>query len=191
MGVRDDELAARWVQLGVFSPINRLHSTSNPFSGKEPWNFNKRAEMIMGDFLRLRHELIPYLYTANRRASFEGCPLVRPLYWEEPEQKEAYEFPNEYYFGSELLAAPITERMDLEADLAGVKAWIPDGIWFDYQNSRIYQGGKQMMLYRTLEARGIRTAWRPIFSLARTAVSAYGKTTGEQRQMGKMMTGGL
>ena len=151
MGARDDELAARWVQLGVFSPINRLHSTSNPFSGKEPWNFNKRAEMIMGDFLRLRHELIPYLYTANRRASFEGCPLVRPLYWEEPEQKEAYEFPNEYYFGSELLAAPITERMDLEADLAGVKAWIPDGIWFDYQNSRIYQGGKQMMLYRTLE----------------------------------------
>ena len=40
MGARDDELAARWVQLGVFSPINRLHSTSNPFSGKEPWNFN-------------------------------------------------------------------------------------------------------------------------------------------------------
>ena len=80
MGARDDELAVRWVQLGVFSPINRLHSTSNPFSGKEPWNFNKRAEMIMKDFLRLRHELIPYLHTANRRASLEGCPLIRPLY---------------------------------------------------------------------------------------------------------------
>ena len=151
MGARDDELAVRWVQLGVFSPINRLHSTSNPFSGKEPWNFNKRAEMIMKDFLRLRHELIPYLHTANRRASLEGCPLIRPLYWEEPEQKEAYEFPNEYYFGSELLVIPITERLDREADLAGAKAWIPEGLWFDYQNSRIYQGGKQMTLYRTLE----------------------------------------
>ena len=193
MGARDDELAARWVQLGVFSPINRLHSTSNPFSGKEPWNFNKRAEMIMGDFLRLRHELIPYLYTANRRASFEGCPLVRPLYWEEPEQKEAYEFPNEYYFGSELLAAPITERMDLEADLSGVNAWIPDGIWFDYQNSRCLQRRERSVpeALTGWEARGIRTAWRPIFSLARTAVSAYGKTTGEQKQMEKMMTGGL
>ena len=46
---------------------------------------------------------------------------------------------------------PITERMEPEAELAGVKAWIPEGVWFDYQNSRIYRGGKQMMLYRTLE----------------------------------------
>ena len=36
LGVRDDELTTRWVQFGVFSPINRLHSTDNPFNGKEP-----------------------------------------------------------------------------------------------------------------------------------------------------------
>ena len=39
-GYRNEELEARWYQLGAFSPINRLHSSNSPFSGKEPWNFN-------------------------------------------------------------------------------------------------------------------------------------------------------
>ena len=85
-GVRDDELTARWVQLGVFSPLNRLHSTDNPFNGKEPWKYNKITQSIMEEFLRLRHKLVPYLYTMNRYASRDGQPLVRPMYWMEPER---------------------------------------------------------------------------------------------------------
>ena len=64
-GRRDDELAVRWVQFGVFSPIMRLHSTANPFYGKEPWNYGTDAERTMVQFLRLRHKLIPYLYSMN------------------------------------------------------------------------------------------------------------------------------
>ena len=78
MGVCDDELATRWVQFGVFSPINRLHSTLDPFNSKEPWNFSQEACETMEDFLRLRHALVPYLYTMNRLASREGQPLMRP-----------------------------------------------------------------------------------------------------------------
>ena len=76
-GVRDDEMTARWVQLGVFSPLNRLHSTDNPFNGKEPWKYNKITQSVMEEFLRLRHKLVPYLYTMNRYASRDGQPLVR------------------------------------------------------------------------------------------------------------------
>ena len=47
MGIRDDELMARWVEYGVFSPINRLHSTDNPFNGKEPWKFDKITQGVM------------------------------------------------------------------------------------------------------------------------------------------------
>ena len=112
MGVRDDELATRWVQFGVFSPINRLHSTLDPFNSKEPWNFSQEACETMEDFLRLRHALVPYLYTMNRLASREGQPLMRPLYWAEPENHDAYEFPNAYYFGTELLCVPVTEKRD-------------------------------------------------------------------------------
>ena len=59
-GVRDDEMTARWVQLGVFSPLNRLHSTDNPFNGKEPWKYNTITQSVMEEFLRLRHKLVPY-----------------------------------------------------------------------------------------------------------------------------------
>ena len=89
-GVRDDEMTARWVQLGVFSPLNRLHSTDNPFNGKEPWKYNKITQSVMEEFLRLRHKLVPYLYTMNRYASRDGQPLVRPMYWLEPEREETY-----------------------------------------------------------------------------------------------------
>ena len=111
-GVRDDEMTARWVQLGVFSPLNRLHSTDNPFNGKEPWKYNKITQSVMEEFLRLRHKMVPYLYTMNRYASRDGQPLVRPMYWLEPEREETYDVPNEYYFGTELIAAPITDPAD-------------------------------------------------------------------------------
>ena len=71
-GYRNEELEARWYQLGAFSPINRLHSSNSPFSGKEPWNFNRDVSAAMVDALRLRHAMMPYLYTMNYRAAEAG-----------------------------------------------------------------------------------------------------------------------
>ena len=68
-GGKDDELATRWVQLGVFSPILRLHSSLSPFNTKEPWRFGPEARAVMTEFLRLRHRLVPYLHTMNHRAA--------------------------------------------------------------------------------------------------------------------------
>ena len=71
----------------------------------------------MDDALRLRHRMIPYLHTMNWRASRTGLPLVEPMYWGSPDIDAAYHVPNEYMFGTELLAAPITEPMALPAAL--------------------------------------------------------------------------
>lgn len=151
-GVRDDELATRWVQLGVFSPIMRLHSTSNRFNSKEPWRFDAVAGGIMKEFLRLRHRLVPYLYTMNRLASREGQPLVRPMYWLAPERPEAYRVPNEYAFGTELIAAPITQKRDPTTRLAQTRAWLPEGDWFDVFSGRRYPGGRMRAFWRPLES---------------------------------------
>ena len=151
-GARDDELTVRWVQLGVFSPINRLHSTANPFNGKEPWHFSLLARNVMTEFLRLRHRLVPYLYSMNRRASREGEPLIQPLYYAEPDKYEAYRVPNEYYFGSELLCCPLTVPMSRDAQAAGFRAWLPSGVWIDFFNGRIYSGGRKFEIWRGLEA---------------------------------------
>ncbi|NCB93593.1 MAG: DUF5110 domain-containing protein [Clostridia bacterium] len=151
MGVRDDELMARWVQYGVFSPINRLHSTDNPFNGKEPWKFDKITKSVMEEYLRLRHGMVPYLYTMNRRASRDGLPLVQPMYYMEPEQNETYEVPNEYYFGSELIVSPITEKQDEKARAAKAATWLPSGLWADFFTGVVYRGGRMLNLWRGVE----------------------------------------
>lgn len=150
-GYRDEELSTRWIQFGVFSPIMRLHSSNSAFTGKEPWNYNAVSENIMKRYLKLRHEMIPYLYTMNYHTSHDGQPLIRPMYYLEPEQPEAYEVPNEYYFGTELIVCPITEPTDKAAGTACVKAWIPEGKWYDIFSGLKYDGGRMLELYRSLE----------------------------------------
>ncbi len=152
-GIWDAELETRWVQYGVFSPIYRPHSTSDAFMRKEPWNFRLDIEKIMTDFMRLRHALVPYLYTMDYRNHAEGVPLIRPLYhrWPKKMTDEAMNFRNEYTFGSELLICPITSPMSQVTKLGKVKAWIPAGDWFDVFTGRHYRGEKIQNLYRPLE----------------------------------------
>ena len=150
-GRRDDELTVRWVQLGTFSPILRLHSTSNEFYGKEPWNYSLAAENVMTDFLRLRHRLIPYLHTMNYLTHTEGLPLVQPMYYRHEDQA-AYTVPNEYYFGTEMIVCPITKPADRDTLLAEFDAWLPEGEYIDFFTGNHYKGGRKMRLYRNLES---------------------------------------
>lgn len=151
-GKRDDELYLRWVQLGVFSPIMRLHSTSNEFLGKEPWKFRWDIYNLSKENLRLRHRLIPYLYTMNYRTHHDGVALVEPMYYSYPQEKAAYNVPNQFTFGSELIVAPITEPVNSKTNLAGVTVWLPKGRYTDIFTGRIYEGGKTVTMYRGIES---------------------------------------
>lgn len=150
-GYRDDELATRWVQFGVFSPVNRLHSSSSAFTNKEPWAFGPRECDIMTRFLRLRHRLIPELYTAAWKAHTDAVGVVRPLYHDHPDAAEAYREPNEALVGQQLLVAPITAPADEESRLATTKAWLPEGGWFDLFTGQRYGGGRHVVLHRPLD----------------------------------------
>ncbi len=147
-GVRDDEMVTRWIQFGVFSPIMRLHSDCNDFQSKEPWHYNKLSAEIMGDFLRLRHKLIPYIYTMNYRAYKESEPIVSPVYYEY-NTDEAYSVNrNEYLFGTEMLVTPITSKADNITVMGNVNTYLPEGIWFDFFSGRKYMGNRRYKLYR-------------------------------------------
>ncbi|MFC8598974.1 TIM-barrel domain-containing protein [Isoptericola sp. NPDC057191] len=150
-GVRDDELATRWVQYGVFSPIMRLHSANNPFIRKEPWVFPAEHRQAMGDALRLRHRLVPYLHTMNHRAA-DGTPLVRPMYHLEPHRREAYGVPNEYAFGSELLVAPVVTPRSGVSLLSRTRAWLPAGRWTDVFTGAVYAGDRHVELHRSIDS---------------------------------------
>ncbi|MDE7313517.1 MAG: glycoside hydrolase family 31 protein [Eubacterium sp.] len=150
LGYRNDEMVARWTQFGIYSPIMRLHSSNSAFNGKEPWRFQKDTELAMGEALRERHRMMPYLYTMNYRSYKNGIPLLLPMYYEHPEEANAYEVKNQYYFGSELIAAPITTPMIPRVNVARVTAWLPDGIWYDIHTGMMYEGGRMLDLYRDL-----------------------------------------
>ena len=151
MGRKDDELYLRWVQLGVFSPIMRLHSTNNEFAGKEPWNYSGPVEKTAKDYLRLRHKLLPYIYTMNYRTHTECRAICEPMYYAYPERKSAYECKNQFFFGTELIVAPITEHTSSDNNMASVNVWIPEGRYTDIFTGRIYCGKRFVRMYRDIE----------------------------------------
>lgn len=151
-GYKNDEMAARWVQSGLYSPIMRLHSSSSEFNGKEPWRFKKEAEKVMGDALRQRHQMMPYLYTMNYRAYKDSVPLVMPMYYDYPEETAAYQVKNQFMFGTQLLVAPVTGKRISGLNVAEVKVWLPEGIWHDIYTGMIYDGNRILNMYRDLNS---------------------------------------
>jgi alpha-glucosidase (family GH31 glycosyl hydrolase) len=150
-GGKDDELATRWLQLGVFSPILRLHSSLNIFNSKEPWRFSNEVCPIMMDSLRWRHRLMPYLYTMNVKASRDGEPIVQPMYWSHARSQEAYRVKNQFHFGSELMVMPITSPRDTVTKLGRVRGWFPPGKYVDIFSGTSYAGDREMWLHRPLD----------------------------------------
>ncbi|PNY26304.1 Uncharacterized protein TCAP_03771 [Tolypocladium capitatum] len=151
-GYRDDELATRWLQYGAFSPILRLHSSNSPWASKEPWLYRAEYAAVMCDFLRFRHRLVPYLYTMNVSGAVCGEPLVQPLYWRFPSTEAAYDRPNEYYFGSNLVVAPIVRPRDKRTNLAMADVWVPPGRHVDVFTGLVYDGNRNIQMYRNLQA---------------------------------------
>ena len=146
MGEHDDELYIRWLQMAVFLPILRLHSTSMDFLGKEPWNFSWEAEVLGTEFMRLRHKLIPYIYSMNYRTYNDGRALCEPMYYNYPEKEVAFEYKNEYMFGSELLVCPVTTKLDAKTKTAATKVWLPEGRWTNIFDGKIYKGNQEAFI---------------------------------------------
>ena len=150
-GVEDPELYVRWVQFGVFSPIIRLHSTNNPYHERRPWGYDAESERVASDALRLRHALIPYLQTMAWRNHTEGIPLVRSMYYDHPQNEQAYHCPDQYLFGSEIVAAPFTSPADPDTRLSRQVIWLPSGDWFDFFNGDRVSGDGWHAIYGGLD----------------------------------------
>lgn len=150
LGYRNDELYLRWIQFGVFSPILRLHSTSNDLLGKEPWKYRQDVCENAKEWLRFRHRLIPYLFTADYICHKNGTALCEPMYYSYPECNDAFNVPNEYKFGDELIVCPITSKLSLKTNMGSVKAYIPKGTFTDIFTLQKYHGPINITLNREL-----------------------------------------
>ena len=135
----DPEMYTRWLQFGALSPIMRTHSQKSAGLNKEPWVFSKEYSDVIRRTILQRYEMAPYIYTMARKAYDEGLSLCRPMYYDYPDSKEAYEFRNEYMFGDDMLIAPITSPV--KDGYAQVRVWLPQGEWYELSTGTLLQGG--------------------------------------------------
>lgn len=134
----DPEMYTRWLQFGALSPIMRTHSQKGAKLNKEPWVFSKEYCDIIRETIRQRYVMAPYIYTMARKGYDDGLSLCRPMYYDYPENKEAYEFANEYMFGDDVMVAPVTAPA--KDGYAQVRVWLPEGEWYEWHTGALLQG---------------------------------------------------
>lgn len=141
-GEIDAELYTRWMQFGVYAPVLRTHTTKNCRAERRFWAYPDPFGRIMMDAVRHRYELIPYIYTEARRAYDTGISLCRPMYYAYPRDPRAYRHADQYFFGDELLVAPILRAAAPDTELTPVSVWLPPGRWFDTARGAWEKGGR-------------------------------------------------
>ncbi len=139
------ELFARWMQMGMLYPLMRGHSALST-AQHEPWVFGDRTEKICRDYIQLRYQLLPYIYTLFWEAATTGAPILRPLLYEYPNDPNTYHLYDQVMLGSAIMAAPVYRP--------GVKnrvVYFPEGVWYDWWTGEKYSGNSYILADAPLE----------------------------------------
>ena len=132
------ELYARWIQLGVFHPFCRTHS-SGDHGNQEPWSFDDDVVNITRKFVELRYQLLPYLYTMFWQYINEGIPMLKPLVYFDQEDTHTHYRNDEFIFGNQIFVCPI-----LEPNAIGRRLYLPKGNWYNYWTNELVSGKKEL-----------------------------------------------
>ncbi len=146
-GIEDGELYLRYAELATYSPIFRFSAKRGAYYKREPWRWDMKTYTIVKDYCKLRQKLIPYIYTENYKYHKNCLPIIQPLYYYYPELFDEPDFRNEYYFGTELLVAPITKPKDQIMNRAIEKIFLPKGIWYNFKTGKKFNGDKRYTLF--------------------------------------------
>ena len=134
----DDELYVRWLQYGVFQPIFRPHAQEDVPS--EPVFRSEKAKNLAKKAIDLRYQMLPYNYTLMYENATEGTPLMRPLFFDEPENPELFVYEDAYLWGDDFLISPV-----LNAGQTSQVVFFPKkSNWIDFYTGQIYQGGSKV-----------------------------------------------
>ena len=140
------ELYARWIQLGIFHPFCRTHS-SGDHGDQEPWTFGANITDIVRKFIEIRYQLLPYLYTAFWRYANEGVPILKSLVLYDQNDPHTHYRNDEFVFGEKILVCPVTE-----ANAKGRRMFFPEGYWYNYWNSEYIEGGQELWVDADLDS---------------------------------------
>ncbi len=146
-GIEDSELYTRYIQLGCFSPIFRIHVDGGRYYKREPWKWDVQTFEIAKDYMQLRNKLIPYIYSEAYRYHKDGTPLIQPLFYENIDLYDDSLYKNEYYFGKEFLISPITSKKDITMNRVVHKFYLPKGTWYNFKTGKKFPGGRSYVAF--------------------------------------------
>jgi alpha-D-xyloside xylohydrolase len=131
------ELYVRWFEYGTFQPTMRAHGSRKQ---NEVWSFGKQAEPILEKYLRLRYQLMPYIYSLGWYSHETGAPFMRGLFMDFGSDPNVASIGDEYMFGPALLVAPVTEQGSTSRDV-----YLPAGTdWYNFWTNERVHGGQQL-----------------------------------------------
>ncbi len=139
------ELFARWMQVGMLYPLMRGHSALTT-DRHEPWVFGDRVERTCREYIELRYQLLPYLYSLFWEAAQTGAPILRPLLYHYPHDPRTYALHDQVLLGEWLMAAPVY-RPGVECRAV----YLPEGVWYDWWTHTRYDGGTHILASAPLE----------------------------------------
>ncbi|MFH4969292.1 glycoside hydrolase family 31 protein [Gaetbulibacter sp. M240] len=154
------ELYARWIQLGVFHPFCRTHS-SGDHGDQEPWAFGENITNVVRKFIELRYQLLPYLYTAFWRYAEEGIPILKSLVLYDQHDSHTHYRNDEFIFGEKILACPINEP-----NAKGRRMYFPMGDWYNWWTDELVTGGQELWVDADLDS-------MPVFVKAGAMIPKY------------------
>jgi len=140
------ELFTRWIQLGVFHPFCRVHS-SGDHGDQEPWAFDEDVTDIVRKFIEIRYQLLPYLYTAFWHHIDQGTPILQSLVLYDQDDVHTHYRTDEFIYGDKILVCPV-----LEPNARGRRMYVPRGYWYDYWTNESIKGGKEMWVDADIES---------------------------------------
>jgi alpha-D-xyloside xylohydrolase len=142
------DLFIRWTQFGCFSPIMQMHRQVNPADLRHyPWGYIRGGESLEQNealenyiyYATLHTRLFPYIYTHSKEAEQAGLPIMRPLVMLHQDDVRTFGIEHTYYFGTDLIVAPIIEPKSTER-----RVYLPKGTWFDFWTNRRYEGAREI-----------------------------------------------
>ena len=145
IGRGSGELLVRSYQVSFLAPFCRNHKVIDGYD-QEPWRFGKYYEDIIRKYLKLRYQLLPFLYTTLEESHRTGVPLFRPLLLNYQDDPNTYNLDDEFMVGRDLLVAPV-----LKPDLTSRLVYLPKGVWYDYWTNKKYQGGSMIQVEAPLD----------------------------------------
>ncbi len=156
------ELMARWIQVGVFSPLCRNHSAAGT-KHQEPWRYSDKIVDIYRKYVNLRYELLPYFYDKMFEMEKTGLPMIRPLVLHYPKDKNVWNLNDEFLLGENILVSPVVEQGATKK-----LVYLPEGEWYDYWTKEKIQGGQYFIKEAPLDV-------CPIYIKAGTVLPKYPK----------------